>query len=359
LTTPFIERSHNPGCALSRHRIEFPEWGSGGDRTFLIARLFASGISPLAQSGNASKPSRWSAKKEREASHREGRDQMNVLQRFLRNPKLLRLAYSPKLVSALGALGLAETLRDYHYQSVVQADGIYRSSLFGIQAAFRVQNPRDLSRVESTLSTETHILEIVMRSLGPGDVFLDIGANVGVYTILSARTVGEAGRVVAFEPEIQHFNRLQENLILNGLRNARPFRVALGEKEGIGRLYVKGVPSPSLVAPEGHLEASAEYEPVEVVNGDEFWKVRGLPPPRVVKIDVQGFELPVLRGLRGLLSGPVTTLLVCEIHPWAGITVQDVRELVASMGFRHITTSPRRNQVHMFARKEPLIAHAA
>jgi FkbM family methyltransferase len=282
---------------------------------------------------------------------------MNVLQRFLRNPQVLRFAYSPKLVSALGRLGLAGTLRDYHYQSVVQADGIYYSSLFGIQAAFRVQNPRDLSCVESTLSAETRILEIVMRSLGAGDVFLDIGANVGVYTILSARTVGEAGRVVAFEPEIQHFNRLQENIALNGLCNVRAFRVALGEVEGIGRLYVKGTPSPSLVAPEGHFEASAEYEPVEVVVGDKFWKVHGLPAPRVVKIDVQGFELAVLRGLRGLLSGPATTLLVCEIHPWAGITVQDVRELVASMGFRRATTSPRRDEVHMVARKEPLIAY--
>jgi FkbM family methyltransferase len=284
---------------------------------------------------------------------------MSVLRRFLRNPKLLRFAHSPKLVSALETLGLAETLRNYHYQSVVQADGIYRSSLFGIQAAFRVQNPRDLFGLEFILSTEAQNLETVMRSLGPGDVFLDIGANVGAYTILSARKVGEAGRVVAFEPEIQHFNQLQENLGLNGLSNVRPFRLALGEEEGTGRLYVKGVPSPSLVAPEGPPEARAEYELVEVVNGDEFWEDHGLAPPRVVKIDVQGFELPVLRGLGRLLSGPATTLLVCEIHPWAGVIVQDVKELVASMGFRHITTSTRRKEVHLLACKEPDTAQAA
>ena len=284
---------------------------------------------------------------------------MNALRRFLRNPKFLRFAYNPKLVSALTTFRLAANLRNHHYRSVVQADGIYRTSLSGIQAMFRVQNPRDLLRVEYILMEETQGLEIVMRSLGPGHVFLDIGANVGVYTILSARTVGEAGRVVAFEPEIRHFSRLQENLTLNGLCNVRPFRVALGEEEGAGRLYVKGTPSPSLVAPGGHLEASAEYEPVEVVIGDEFWKIHDLPPPRVVKIDVEGFELSVLRGLRGLLSGPATRLLVCEIHPWAGITVQDVRGLVASMGFRDIATSPRQGEVHMFARKEPLIAQAA
>jgi FkbM family methyltransferase len=224
---------------------------------------------------------------------------------------------------------------------------------------FRVQNPRDLSRVEYILMTETQNLEIVMGSLGPGDVFLDIGASVGVYTILSARRVGEAGRVVAFEPEIQRFSWLQENLTLNGLCNVRPFRVALGEEKGAGRLYVKGMISPSLVAPKGHPEASAEYEPVEIVSGDEFWKIQDFPPPRVVKIDVEGVELSVLRGLRGLLSGPATRLLICEIHPWAGTSVQDVRGLVASMGFRDVATSPRQGEVHMFARKEPLIAQAA
>ncbi len=284
---------------------------------------------------------------------------MNALQRFLRNPKFLRLAYSPKLLSALSALGLIGALREHHYRSVVQGDRIYRTSLFGIEAAFRVQNPRELARVEFILMSERRVLEIVMRSLHPGDVFLDIGANVGVFTILSARTVGEAGSVVAFEPEIRRFSQLEENLTLNGLCNVRPFRVALGEEEGEGRLHVKGTRSPSLIAPNGRLDGSAEYEPVQVVNGDEFWKAHGLPPPRAVKIDVEGFELSVLQGLRGLLSGPATTLLVCEIHPWTGITVQDVRELVASMRFGEVTTSPRQDEVHMVARKEPLTAQGA
>ena len=283
---------------------------------------------------------------------------MNALQRFLRNPQFLRFAYSPRLLSALTTLGLADRLRAYHYRSVVRADGNYRTSLLGRQASFRVENPRDLSRVEFILSTETEIVEAIMRSLGAGDVFLDIGANVGVFAIFSAQIVGEAGQVLAFEPEIQRFTRLQENLTLNGLGNVRPFRIALGEQEGEGRLCVKGMPSPSLVAPKGHGEVSAEYEPVEVVRGDDFWKVHCLPSPRVVKIDVEGYELSVLRGLREVLSGPATTLLVCEIHPWAGITVEDVRELVASMRFTVVSTSTRQGEIHLFARKEPLLADA-
>jgi len=278
---------------------------------------------------------------------------MTAFQRLMRNPKFLRLAYNPKLISALTTTGLAATLRNYHYRRVVRSDGVYRASLLGVDAAFRVPDPRDLFSIEYTLSTEVSTLEIIMRSLRAGDVFLDIGANVGVYTVFSARAVGGAGCVVAFEPEIRRFERLQENLTLNGFGNVRPFRVALGEEEGEGRLYVKGAPSPSLVAPQGPLAASAECELVEVVNGDEYWRAHDLPPPRVVKIDVEGFELSVLKGLRGLLSGPATTFLVCEIHPWAGVTVQDVRELVASMRFSNVTTTRRQDEVHMFARKEP------
>lgn len=278
---------------------------------------------------------------------------MTAFQRLMRNPKLLRFAYNPKLISALNTVGLAATLRNYHYRRVVRSDGVYQASLHGLEAAFRVPNPHDLLSVEYTLSTEASTLEIILRSLRAGDVFLDIGAGVGVYTVLSARAVGEAGCVVAFEPEIRRFERLQENLTLNGLGNVRPFRVALGEAEGEGRLYVKGPPAPSLVAPQGHLAASAECEVVKVVNGDEYWKAQGLPPPRVVKIDVEGFELSGLKGLRGVLSGPATTFLVCEIHPWTGVTVQEVKELAAAMRFRTVTTTRRQDEVHMFARKEP------
>ena len=278
---------------------------------------------------------------------------MTAFQRLMRNPKLLRFAYNPKLISALRRIGLAATVRNYHYRRVVRSDGIYQASLHGLKAAFHVPNPRDLFSVEYILSSEEPTLEIIMRSLRPGDVFLDIGANVGVYTVLSARAVGEAGCVLAFEPEIRRFERLQENLTLNGFRNVRPFRVALGEAEGEGRLYVKGPPSPSLVTPHGHLAAGAEWEVVKVVNGDEYWRAHVLPAPRVVKIDVEGFELSVLKGLRGLLSGPATTFLVCEIHPWAGVTVQDVRELLASMRFGNVTTTRRQDEVHMLASKEP------
>jgi len=279
---------------------------------------------------------------------------MTALQRLMRNPKFLRFAYNPRLISAFTTIGLAATLRNYHYRRVVRSDGVYQASLHGVEAAFRVPNPSDLSSVEYTLSTEAPTLEIIMRSLRAGDVFLDIGANVGVYTLLSARAVGKAGCVVAFEPEIRRFERLLENLTLNGFRNVRPFRVALGEEEGDGRLYVKGPPSPSLVTPQGHLAAGAEWEVVNVVHGDEYWRAHALPPPRVVKIDVEGFELSVLKGLRELLSGPATTFLVCEIHPWAGVTVQDVEKLAASMRFRTVATTRRQDEVHMFARKEPL-----
>jgi len=276
-----------------------------------------------------------------------------ALQRLMRNPRLLRFAYNPKLMSAMHALGLAAPLRDYHYHRVVSPDGVYQVNLHGLEAAFRVPIPHDLHRVEYTLSTEAPVLEMILRSLRAGDVFLDIGAYVGVYTVLSARAVGEAGCVVAFEPEVRRFERLQENLSLNGLGNVRPFRVALGEAEGEGRLYVKGPPSPSLVVPQGQAAGGTESALVRVVKGDDYWKAHGLPSPRVVKIDVEGYELSVLKGLRGLLSGPATTILVCEIHPWAGVTVQDVKELLASMHFGEVAVTRRQGEVHLLARKEP------
>ena len=79
--------------------------------------------------------------------------------------------------------------------------------------------------------------------LRPGDVFLDVGANVGLYTIAAARIVGNAGRVHAFEPCSQTFSRLEENVLLNGFGNVSCHRLALSDSNAeaqleIGRAHV-------------------------------------------------------------------------------------------------------------------------
>jgi FkbM family methyltransferase len=251
-------------------------------------------------------------------------------------------------------------LRSLHYRMTAESGGIYRARLYGVQAAFRVRTPAELVQVEYNLMLEEEILGIVLPALRRGDVFLDIGANIGIFTILAALIVGEKGKVVAFEPGTENFARLESNIRVNNLPNVAAFKSALGEENSHGQLFVDR-PAASLVPSETPPREGETVESVEIVNGDDFRKAQGLPFPRIVKIDVEGFEYKVLRGLRATLSTPATELLVCEVHPYLlpkGTTPAMITQFISSLGFDDINELPRREEIQMIARRRPS-THAA
>lgn len=144
---------------------------------------------------------------------------------------------------------------------------------------------------------------------------------------------------------------------MNGLANVRMFRKALGDREETANLYVgKVVGNISLIphAIVGGNEDSCDRERVEVVRGDAFVEQERLPVPRAVKIDVEGYEYSVLRGLRNTLSQRGCEVVCCEIHPRflpTGVTVGDVRELLRSYGFTVPPGRPGHTPFHVVASK--------
>ena len=84
---------------------------------------------------------------------------------------------------------------------------------------------------------EWNVSAAIRQNLGPGDVFVDVGANAGYYAALAARTVGDAGHVYALEPAPQTFRKLERNLDLNHFTNVTPLAVAAGAAEGEATLY--------------------------------------------------------------------------------------------------------------------------
>lgn len=274
--------------------------------------------------------------------------------------RLKQFVYNPRVLRVLRALRLTDLLRSLHYWMVTHSGGIYRTRLLGVRPAFHVASPAELVQVEFNLMLEDEFLRLVLSCLRGGDVFMDIGANIGVYTILSALIVGEAGRVMAFEPETRNFAQLERNISVNSLKNVAAFRAALGEENSQGQLFVDR-PAASLIPSEKAPAENEVAESVEIVNGDDFRKAHGLPLPRIVKIDVEGFEYKVLRGLRETLSTPATELVVCEIHPYLlpkDTTQAMITEFVASLGFDNITELPRREEIQLIARRRSS-THAA
>ena len=146
----------------------------------------------------------------------------------------------------------------------------------------------------------------------------DIGANVGFYSLFASQFVGSSGRVLAFDTEPSCRERLRENLELNRVANVSILPFALGQKSGEHLLcVVSGQPaagSHHLLAPGAQPGPSEETVVVQVLRGDEACTKHNLPIPNVIKIDVEGFELDVIKGLRSILSDPTCTTVLTEVH---------------------------------------------
>jgi FkbM family methyltransferase len=147
----------------------------------------------------------------------------------------------------------------------------------------------------------------------PGMVALDIGANVGAYTVLLAQWVGKSGRVYAFEPAGPAFHGLVRHVALNVQDDVvRPLAVAVSDHEGNGTLIVAATAGESRLAGVRD-QSSAVTVPVTTI--DRFCTREDIQPS-FIKIDVEGEELAVLRGARETIrrAGDRLALFV-ELHP--------------------------------------------
>ncbi|HXG59056.1 MAG TPA: FkbM family methyltransferase [Thermoanaerobaculia bacterium] len=144
---------------------------------------------------------------------------------------------------------------------------------------------------------------VFARLVSRGDVVLDIGANVGFFTILASRLVGREGTVCAFEPLPRNVELLKEHVRLNAASNVRVFAVAVASTIGRASFEVAGSPSMGRLAETGSIE-------VETASLDSFWRSGALSLPTFMKIDVEGAEYEVLTGARELLDAARPAILL-------------------------------------------------
>ncbi len=142
------------------------------------------------------------------------------------------------------------------------------------------------------------------RTLKLGQTFFDLGANGGYYTILGARLVGTSGLVFSFEPALDNLGHLQKNVSLNGLTQVRIIPAACSDSLAIS-LFETGANSAlgrlSGEATGGKYKKQRGFHVVPTVTVDAVVKQTGVTPD-VMKIDVEGAELAVLKGARRTLA---------------------------------------------------------
>ncbi len=157
---------------------------------------------------------------------------------------------------------------------------------------------------------ETKIFQNLLR---PGDIFMDIGANVGVYTLQAASRVEPSGHVYAFEPIDANFRRLNYNVQMNRLKNVTLNRLALSDASGTLRLFVGDHSNTGTSSISRSGNWSGLFEEVETTTVDEFITNNSIQDVRLVKIDVEGSELKVIQGMKEFISADNPPYLLVEI----------------------------------------------
>lgn len=213
---------------------------------------------------------------------------------------------------------------------------------------FTCEDRRDIGRSLAALTKEPGTHRWIRKSIQPGDVVYDIGANIGIYTIMAAAQVGPTGQVYAFEPHAANFARLLRNIAKNEISgNIKPCNIALHGCSELLEFYYRELVSSSsdsqlgvTVDSDGQAFQPQMSEPKVSFTVDDLIFKFNFPQPDHVKIDVDGNELLILHGMRKLLTSTIPPVSI-QIE----VNMRSRDELIAFMlrsGYRlvekHYTT---------------------
>ena len=194
-------------------------------------------------------------------------------------------------------------------------------------------------RVDSLFEKEPITIQWIAE-FAPGDVLVDVGANVGMYTLWAAKTRGTA--VFAFEPEAQNYALLNRNIALNDLGDqVKAYCLALSDQAGYSELHLSSLQLGGSCHSLGE-RVDFRHQPMTPAYSqgciaarlDDLVAGGTVAMPTHIKIDVDGFEPKVIAGARGVLADRKLRSLLIETNPDLADHVQMVAEL-ESLGFRY------------------------
>lgn len=187
-------------------------------------------------------------------------------------------------------------------ETITLTDGRY-------EYRFVCHSQKERNRASRLFDKEKGTIAWLDRELRADDVFYDVGANIGTFTIFAGRRLGDTGAIVAFEPHIPNANSLLENILLNGLeRQVQLVTAALSDREGYNRFNYHSMYAGASTSQYGRNAYEGQtFDPrfVEIKHGctiDGLCGRQVIRPPDMVKIDVDGLDFEVLDGMRELMA---------------------------------------------------------
>ncbi len=222
---------------------------------------------------------------------------------------------------------------------------------FGRSIRFSTPNQYTFRRMQTLFTKEPDTIEWI-ASFSSQDIFFDVGANVGMYTIWAAATKGV--QTFSFEPESQNFALINKNILLNSLNDkVKAFCLALGDETRLGELFLSSFKEGAGCHTFGE-RINYKLEPFTPrfsqgclsTTIDDLVTTGGMPIPQHIKIDVDGLEHKVLAGAKRTLENPALNSVLVELNTNLDLHCRVVRQM-EELGFTYSKT-----QVEAALRKE-------
>lgn len=170
--------------------------------------------------------------------------------------------------------------------------------------------------------------------LKKGLTVVDIGAHVGLYTVLAAEKVGNTGKVIAVEPAPKNYQQLQENILLNNFSNVTAVPMALSDHAGLEKLYIASLSicnslNPDVVSKE---ERANSYVEVKVGMLDDLLKSLNVRKIDILKIDAEGAELQILKGAEETLKNNPDLKIIAASYHYPN-EIKEIKDFLSKRGF--------------------------
>ncbi|MBN1189230.1 MAG: FkbM family methyltransferase [Dehalococcoidales bacterium] len=218
-------------------------------------------------------------------------------------------------------------------------------------------DPKDSLGLSFSRNYEPFETDLIKKEIKRGDVLLDIGANIGYYTLIFARSAGEEGRVFAFEPEPSNFSLLKKNVEANGYKNVELVQKAVSNETGKSRLFLsrgRSVDHRIFDPQDGRRQID-----IEVTRLDDYFKDYS-GKIDFIKIDVQGAEGAVIEGMPAILKNhPVK--IAMEFNPYilraSGVDPEKCLQILTGYGFTFFEIQEHKKEAAMVSASELLLRY--
>lgn len=225
------------------------------------------------------------------------------------------------------------------------AENNIHSSHVNVQGHEMYLDSSDSLRLSTNDVFEPYTTEVIKQNISNGDLVMDIGANIGYFTLIMAKGIKENGKVFSFEPEPKNFELLKKNVEINNYSNVILEKKAIGNKTGIAKLYLADRKNNIFHSGMHRIFRSdlvsqiSNPVSINIIKLDDYLQdLKFIKKIRLIKIDVEGAEFDVLKGMSKILDENKGIKIVMEFSSENledyGSNPSDVMDFLINKGFK-------------------------